>query len=235
MNEGEAVSILRASSERVGRLYPVLLDRYGNVIDGMHRLAVDPDWPKVRLNHVESKEDRIIARLVSNTCRRSLRAREKREILEKLSGLYINEGVKPGAELARKISEVTGMSFRWVMKYLPDKFKERPGIGGPSRRFNLTQEVKNLYEGKVAHRATASLQLEVLLGEPSERVLTVKKYANTNFVQVLLEKRFYANVERLAENLGTTPDIIINNVLVSAVRKLMEASNRKGFYRQSKG
>jgi len=28
------VSDLKASSERVGRLYPVLLDRHGNIIDG---------------------------------------------------------------------------------------------------------------------------------------------------------------------------------------------------------
>jgi hypothetical protein len=68
-------------------------------------------------------------------------------------------------------------------------------------------------------------QLEVLLAEPAERVLTVKKYANTDFVNVVLQRRFYANVEKLAENFGTTPDIIINNVLVSTVRKLMEVSS----------
>jgi hypothetical protein len=46
------------------------------------------------------------------------------------------------------------------------------------------------------------LQLEFLVAEPAEKVLTVKRYANTDFVQVMLEKRFYEDVERLAENLG---------------------------------
>ena len=38
----------------------------------------------------------------------------------------------------------------------------------------------------------------------AERVLTVK-YANIDLVQVTLERRFWENVERLAENLGATP------------------------------
>jgi hypothetical protein len=223
VGEDEIDSGLRLSSRRVGRLYPVLLDKHGNVIDGKHRLAADANWPKMRLDHVESEEDRLIARLICNVCRRNVSAEEKSEILQELGELHVKAGVKPGAELASKISEETGMSYRWVMKYLPDNFKERPGVGGPSPIFNLTNVKEKIYESKVACHTT--LQLDILLVEPAERVLTVKKYANTDFVNVVLQRRFYANVENLAENFGTTPDIIINNVLVSTVRKLMEASS----------
>lgn len=223
MDEEEITAGLKLSSKRVGRLYPVILDAHGNIIDGLHRLEADPKWPKIRLSHIASDKDRLVARLIANVCRRRVSAEEKSKMLEELGELYVKAGVKPGAEIARKISEETGMSFRWVMKYLPDKFKERPGIGGPPKHFTLTKIEENISECKVAHRAT--LQIEVLLSEPVERVLTVKKYANVNFVQVMLEKRFYANVERIAENLGATPDVIINNVLVLAVRKLMDVSN----------
>jgi predicted DNA-binding ribbon-helix-helix protein len=223
MDEEEITVGLKLSSKRVGRLYPVILDAHGNIIDGLHRLEADPKWPKIRLSHIASDKDRLVARLIANVCRRRVSAEEKSKMLEELGELYVKAGVKPGAEIARKISEETGMSFRWVMKYLPDKFKERPGVGGPPKRFTLTKVEENISECKVAHRAT--LQIEVLLSEPVERVLTVKKYANVNFVQVMLEKRFYANVERIAENLGTTPDVIINNVLVLAIRKLMDVSN----------
>lgn len=223
MDEEEITVGLKLSSKRVGRLYPVILDLHGNIIDGLHRLEADPKWPKIRLSHIASDKDRLVARLIANVCRRRVSAEEKSKMLEELGEAYVKAGVKPGAEIARKISEETGMSFRWVMKYLPDKFKERPGVGGPSKRLHLTKIEENISECKVAHRAT--LQIEVLLSEPVEKVLTVKKYANVNFVQVMLEKRFYANVERIAENLGTTPDVIINNVLVSAVRKLMDVSN----------
>ena len=201
----------------------MLLDKHGNVIDGKHRLAADADWPKMRLDHMESEEDRLVARLICNVCRRNVSAEEKSEILQELGELHVKAGLKPGKELVSKISEETGMSCRWVMKYLPDNFKERPGVGGPSPVFDLTNVKEKLYEGKAACRAT--LQLEVLLAEPAERVLTVKKHANTDFVNVVLQRRFYANVEKLAENFGTTPDVIINNMLVSTVRELMEASS----------
>ena len=104
----------------------MLLDKHGNVVDGKHRLAADANWPKTRLEHVETEEDRLIARLISNVCRRNVSATEKSEILQELGEIYVKAGVKPGTELARKISEETGMSYRWMMKYLPDNSKERP-------------------------------------------------------------------------------------------------------------
>jgi hypothetical protein len=47
----------------------VLLDKHGNVIDGKHRLVADANWPKMKLEHVESEDDRLIAILISNVCR----------------------------------------------------------------------------------------------------------------------------------------------------------------------
>ena len=60
MSEDEIDSGLRLSSKRVERLYPVLLDKHGNVIDGKHRLAADANWPKMRLDHVESEEKGLL-------------------------------------------------------------------------------------------------------------------------------------------------------------------------------
>jgi hypothetical protein len=54
LGEDEIALGLRSSSRRVGRVYPVLLDKHGNVIDWRHRLAADANWPKMRLDHVES-------------------------------------------------------------------------------------------------------------------------------------------------------------------------------------
>jgi hypothetical protein len=221
----EMIMSLRFSGERVGQLYPVVLDKHGNVVDGLHRLKADPNWPKIRLDSIESDEQRLVARLIANVCRRNVPAEEKSRMLEELGELYVKAGVKPGAELARKISKVTGMSLRWVMMYLPDRLKERPGVGGPSKTF--LQNVKRIfYKGKVARLAT-ELQLEFLVAEPAEKVLTVKRYANTDFVQVMLERRFWEDVERLTENLGATPEIILNNILVWAVKRLAKLSSPK--------
>jgi len=48
------ISYLKFSSKRAGRLYPVLLDKHGNVIDGLHRLVADEKWPKITLENVET-------------------------------------------------------------------------------------------------------------------------------------------------------------------------------------
>jgi hypothetical protein len=44
----------------------VLLGKYGNVIDGKHRLAVDENWPKMKVEHVETDKQLLIARLIGN-------------------------------------------------------------------------------------------------------------------------------------------------------------------------
>lgn len=216
MDERETVSRLMLSSKRVGRFYPVILDAHGNVVDGLHRLKADPNWPKIRLDHIKCEEDKLIARLIANVCRRNISAKEKREMIRELGDLYVKAGVKPGTELANKISEKTGMSYRWVMKYLPDDLKERPGIGGPSRRFNSTKVRRDAVAG------CGTLQIEFLQLKPIKKVMTVRKYTNVDFVQVILDKQFYAAIEGVAEKLGTAPDVILNNALIWAVNKLIQ-------------
>lgn len=125
VTEVSAISDLRLSSQRVGRLYPVLLDKEGNMIDGQHRLAADADWPKIRLDYITSERERLLARLISNVCRRTVPPEEKSEMLERLGRIYLGQGERPG-KLAYRIAVETGMSYRWVMKYLPNDMKTKP-------------------------------------------------------------------------------------------------------------
>lgn len=216
--EERAVSNLKHSSERVGRLYPVLLDKEGNIIDGQHRLAADADWPAIRLDHIGSEKERLLARLVSNVCRRTVSASEKRETLERLGRIYIEEGEKP-RKLPGRIAEETGMSYRWVMKYLPQHLKTRAGLGGPSIG------LRNLYKckgkgniSKVAHRAT--LDPATLLSTSQERVVVVKTYTNANFVNLTLDKRVYEKFERLADLLGVKAEMLIGNAMILILKEL---------------
>ena len=213
----DAISELKASSKRVGRLYPILLDKHGNVIDGLHRFEADENWPKIVLENIETVKEKLIARLISNVCRRHVSAEEKSEILGRLGEVYFNEGVEPG-KIAYEIAEETGMSYRWVMKYLPDKLKARPGLGGPSKALKFDKSKEKTRKSKVAHYAT--LRNELSLSDPQQKILTIKNYANTKFVNIVLEKRFYMKVEKIAEKLGTKPDIIINNTLLLTLKKL---------------
>jgi ParB-like chromosome segregation protein Spo0J len=223
MSQKDVISGLKTSGERVGRLYPILVDKHGNIVDGRHRLAADEKWPKIRLEYVETEEQRLVARLISNVCRRQVSAGEKREILEKLGEIYLSEGVKLG-KIAYKIADMTGMSYRWVMKYLPDKLKERPGLGGPSKALYLDKGKEKRQKSKVARIATEEYKL---LLDRQDKILTVKSYANTRFVNIVLEKRFYTRVEKIAEKLGATPDAIINNALLVTLKKLEDMAKSR--------
>ena len=74
MSQKDAISELRASSKRVGRLYPILLDRHGNIIDGLHRFEADGNWPMIVLENIETVKEKLVARLISNVCRRHVSA-----------------------------------------------------------------------------------------------------------------------------------------------------------------
>jgi len=217
---------LKASSERVGRLYPVLLDRHGNIIDGQHRLTADKNWPKIKLETVETEEQRLLARLISNVCRRHVPAQEKTELLGRLGEIYLKEGVEP-KKIAKKIMEKTGMSYRWVMEYLPDKYKADPEKGKRSKPLNLTNV-------KVARRATRFLE-ELLKPPRREGVLKVKKYVNTHFVSLMLEKSFYEEFERDSLELGVSTETSALKALEEYHEKIKRALALKNKNKPSEG
>jgi hypothetical protein len=219
---GRMIPELKSSSKRIGQLYPILVDYHGNIIDGEHRYSVDEGWRTIRLEHIRTEKDRLIARIISNTVRRSVPRREKTELLAKLGEIYLNDGVEPG-RIAYKISEETGMTCRWVTKYLSDKFKdplqskrassaERRSAGNSKPSDVKKEEPKEIAE---------------LTAPPEKQFLTVKKYANTHFVNVMVEKPFYTRLEKVAEKLETTPDVLINNALLLILKRLEEKVGSK--------
>jgi hypothetical protein len=208
-NDRKIVSVIKKSSSAVGRLYPVLIDEQGQVIDGAHRLKADPDWFKVKVPGVETEEQRLLARLVSNVCRRNVPAEEKNQMLDELGQVYIEQGV-PHSELIKTIARKTGMSYRWIMKYASTELKQRPGLGGPKTQ-------KERWENQVARRTTGDDQL---LAKPSERVANLTSYSNTKFATILLDKRFYLKLANEATELGVDVDTIINNVMLQTMNRL---------------
>ena len=188
------IAELRSSSERVGKLYPILVDYHGNIIDGEHRYGADEGWRTIRLDHIRTEKDRLIARIISNVCRRSVPRREKTEILERLGEIYLSEGVEPG-KISQKIMEETGMSYTWVMKYLPEKFKD---CVQSERAGAATRRVAGIGE---------------LVGPP-EDVLTIKTYGNTDFVSIVVKKPLYEQLEEKAKKLETTPDKLIYSAIL---------------------
>lgn len=63
--------------------------------------------------------------------------------------------------------------------------------------------------------------------EPPKGAVMIKVYTNTNFVNVMLEKKFYKQLEEKAKKLGTTPDVLIYNALLLTLKKLEGKARRK--------
>ena len=199
----------KSSAEKVGKLYPILEDFYGNIIDGEHRLEADEDWPKIRLESVKTEKDRIIIRLIGNACRRTVPAQEKIDMLDKLGSILLKEGLKPG-EIAEKIAEDTGMSYRWVVKYLPKEYKDP------------TQSRRRSHGSPDAHHATGLLA-KVL--EPPKRkdALKISKYGNTDFVLLMLDKSFYSEFEKDCLELEMPPEYCVMKTLEEHHKKIKRA------------
>ena len=129
----------------------------------------------------------------------------------------MKEGEKPGG-LAYRIAEDTGMTYRWVMKYLPERMKSRPGLGGPSRVDKLDKGKEELDVCKVERRSTRLF--ESLLSGNQEKVVIVRRYVNANFVSLTIEKRLFESFEKLAGQLGVTPQTLINNAMLMVLKEI---------------
>ena len=177
---------LVSSAKKIGHLYPIMVDYHGNIVDGQHRFSVDKKWKRVRLKHIRTEKSLLIARLISNVVRRSVPPKEKTELLERLGEIYLSEGVENG-KIASKIADEIGMSYTWVIKYLPNNFKDK--IQSKRRTGSVTRRVTGI--------------LSELLRPPKRKMaLQIKNYGNTKFVSLILDKNFYEEFERNSMELG---------------------------------
>lgn len=188
------VDELKTSSERIGQLYPILVSANGEIIDGNHRFKAKIDWKREKLEHIKSEKDVLVARLICNTVRRHVSAKEKTEILSRLGEICLNEGKEIG-KLVYELAYQTGMSYRWVAKYLPDRFKDT--VQSNKRKNN------------VAQHAIKSLVYE----EPPEGTVEVKTYCNTDFISVVLCKSFYEKLDKKAKKLNITIPALFYNAM----------------------
>jgi hypothetical protein len=207
-------SEIKSSADKIGQLYPILVDYYGNIIDGNHRLKANENWKRASLEHIKTEKDRLIARIVSNNVRRNVPNEEKVNTLNELGEIFLNQGLEPG-RIAYEIASETGMSYRWVTKYLPDKFKDS------------LQSEKKRYKSVRLKRSVALCASKV--GEfldPPEGFLDFTTYRNTDFVNIRMKKCHYDKLKKKAESLGITPTKLIYNGIQFILRTKSSRSRR---------
>jgi hypothetical protein len=81
---------------------------------------------------------------------------------------------------------------------------------------------------KVARRATSEDLLKELLSPPQRKgALEIKKYANTHFVNVVVEKSFYEEFEKTSSELGVPTEISVLKALEDHHEKMKKALELK--------
>ena len=140
---------LSKSEKGIGQLYPILEAKDGEIIDGFHREKADKNWKRVRLEHIDTEEKKLLARLIANFHRRQICWKEKEEWINSLAEIYKKQGLKiePINEIEAKISNLTGLGGRTIRLYLHEEFKRisEASITHPAR-VPATQVIETHFE-----------------------------------------------------------------------------------------
>ena len=95
--------------------------------------------------------------------------------------------------------------------------KMYPGRGGPSKSLKKPQYQENSTEVRVANPATL---FRAFCSSKAPISISIVNFKNTQFVNILLDKKFYSKIELASNNLGIKPDKIIGNALLTALKVL---------------
>jgi len=120
---GKIVKLIKESESKVGQLYDVLADAYGNIIDGFHRLKANPNWKVRKLDWVKTEKDRLLVRLIANTARRNVKIKERKQHVTELAKILRDKERVPREKMVSKIAEMTPFTPRHVRRLLPEEFK----------------------------------------------------------------------------------------------------------------
>lgn len=107
------------SVKSVGKLVPILKDKDGSIIDGLHRQEIDPYWPSITVEAVDTPVKLELARLAANFCRRNVSSEE----MNNRVGFLVKQGLKP-----EEIADQTGISKSTIYKYMPQKLKDEKKV-----------------------------------------------------------------------------------------------------------
>lgn len=167
---------LKASTNLIGQLNPILLDKHGNIIDGFHRKGEDSSWRTEVNKEVDTPFKLALSRLIVNTNRRTVSREEKTQRLEEIYEEHNKElGYYPSAEY---IAGKLGRSKKWVWEYLPERFKEPDKVkageaSGKVRLLTAGEQKTDEAGGEAksdAHRASESKSATTVVAETPEPV-----------------------------------------------------------------
>lgn len=209
-------------SEKIGQLYPVLVDAKGNVIDGVHRLEADPNWRKEKLTEVDTEEKLLVARCVANWHRRQVAWEEKEEWINGLARIYKKQGLEvygkrmgsAGAspnKIRDKIAVVTGLTPDTVNEYLSEEFKQTPRGGGWSDEVPRLVPASQVIEKSMGNygKRLVERHREEVLSEESPRIeREVREKIIEEEIKPKIKEELSRDAEFIKEAIEKAPEVL---------------------------
>lgn len=241
------IKSIKTSSEKLGQLYPVLLDANDEIIDGDHRKKALVEPKTLRLPHIKSKKDRLAARLVANHARRGQHRSTWTPTLDELGRILSNEGIEL---IGKQISEMTGLPYRTVMRHLPDQYKNKaqslrashPRLpsGTPALLEPLEDEgamseclpqssAESQTPAKTSVGETAIVEskdpCQIIeefkpLSESKRPNVEIKEFANQHWRAIILPQDFYFKLRDICEKRGLDMEEVVTLALMRLVEEL---------------
>lgn len=175
---------LKKSENKIGQLYPILVTKDGKIIDGFHRKDADPNWKSLVVPEIDTEEKLLLARLIANFHRRHVEEWEKKEWINGLAKIYVNQGfkvqpeqigsAKPTNEIIVKLMEATGLSKKPISALLADEFKQER-FGGGIMTTSASEKVEKLLGEKGAEKYKKDVVAESKLTPQEKAALTRKR------------------------------------------------------------
>ena len=196
-------------SEKIGQLYPVLVDAEGNVIDGFHRLEADPKWRTQKLQEINTEEKLLVARCVANWHRRQVSKEEKAEWINGLARIYEKKGLKVSSkgrrnEILDKIVEVTGLHPDTVRLYLSDEFKQTEQARVSKPRISATERIEHELGKEYVERHREEVEQELRPRIEKE----VRKRIIEEEIKPKVKEELSRDVEFIREAIEKAPDVL---------------------------
>ena len=214
-------------SEKIGQLYPVLVDARGNVIDGFHRLEADPNWRREKIKEIDTEEKLLVARCVSNWHRRQVAAEEKKEWINGLAMIYKKQGLEVRSkggrnEIMAKIMEVTGLSDRAIGNYLKSEYKQEPPFDVERREpvIPASERIEHMLGKEYVERHRKEVEQELRPAIENQ----VRKTIIDEEIKPRIKEELGRDVEFIREAIEKAPEVLptLPKETIEKARKLVE-------------
>jgi len=214
----DMVKQIKKTEEAVGQMYPVIMDINNQIVDGQHRKEANPEWKSIKRDDIQSTEDRLKYRLVANHARKNNNSDTWTEDLIEFAKHLKNKGYDQG-EISIEISRLTGLPVRTIQHHLPGEFKRS---GGYNKEPTVEKETQaSVPEPTVVSPINIKKMFELAENQLLPNV-QIKKYPNTAWSALLVDKKILENIAELCEKRGVKVEDMIGALLIRIVKDLEE-------------